>query len=305
MNVTIRHLRAALAVQKHENFRRAAEEVHLSQPALSLAVRELEKNLGVTLFDRTSRMVRTTDVGMSFLRNAERVLSDFDDLLHDIGDLARSRRGRVIVSSVASFAGRVLPIAMRLCDERFPEIEVSIRDEVAVRVADVVRFGEADFGVTVEGPDLDYDLEFDALFEEPFFVICTKAHPFARKTSVRWRDLSNENLVTLAMTSGSHRIIDEELVRADVHIQRPIQVSQLATVHGMLEAGVGISVLPELGLPSEHHASLVAVPLVDPVRTRKIGIIKRRDRSLSPAASAFAEIMREVLPDILGQPKTD
>ena len=118
MAVSLRHLRAAVSVARHGSFRRAAESAHLSQPALSLTVAELEQALGVTLFDRTSRSVNATDLGAAFVEGAARVLGDFDRLVKEVGDVARSRRGHVVVSCVSSLAGRVMPLAMRQCAAR-------------------------------------------------------------------------------------------------------------------------------------------------------------------------------------------
>ena len=295
MHVTLRHLRAAVGVAREGSFRRAADALHLSQPALSLAVAELEEQLGVTLFDRTSRSVTPTEIGAAFVATAARLLGDFDQLVQEVGDVAHSRRGRVVVSCVSSVAGRIMPLAMQACSRLHPQVEVVVRDDVAQQVLVAVRSREADFGLTIEPRELEADMSFEPLKEDPFYLVCPRDHQLARRRKVCWRDLNAEALVSLSTTSGSERVISDELARQRVRPARTTPVSHLATVHGMLEAGHGIAVLPMIGLPVEGHPTLVSRPLMEPRLARVIGAYRRRDRSLSPAASALLEVIRDVL----------
>ena len=299
MNVTLRLVRAAVSVATHGSFRRAAEAIHLSQPALSLAVSELEQQLGIKLFDRTSRSVTTTDVGSAFLREASRVLGDFDRLLHETGDIAQSRRGRVVVSCVASVAGRIMPLVLQRSSELHPQLDVTVSDDVAIQVLSAVRHREADFGLTVAPAELGEGMLFEAMHEDRFHVVCLADHRLARKRSVAWRDLNGENLIALSTSSGMQHMVRDEMVRQRIKPARSTPVSHLSTVHGMLEAGVGVSILPAIALPVREHPTLVARPLVEPVMSRSIGIYRRRDRSLSPAAAALLDVVRSVLQGLL------
>ena len=300
MHVTLRHLRAVVGVARQRNFRRAAEALHLSQPALSLAVSDLEEALGATLFDRTSRSVSPTELGASFVEGAARVLADLDQLVQEFGDSAKSKRGRVVVSCVSSIAGRVLPLALRCCAERYPEVDVTVRDDVAQEVLSAVRNRAADFGLTVAPAELGADMLFEPLHEDRFHVVCLKDHRLAGRRRVAWRELNGESLISLSTTSGTHQVIRDELVRQGVTPARNTPVSHLSTVHGMLEAGYGLAVLPVIGLPVPGHPTLVARPLVQPELARVIGAYRRKDRSLSPAAQALLEIVKEVLLDFPG-----
>ncbi|KAA0892805.1 LysR family transcriptional regulator [Pusillimonas sp. ANT_WB101] len=295
MNITLRQLRAAMAVAHHLSFRRAAMSIHVSQPALSSTISELEKTLGISLFDRTSRSVVLTDSGAAFLQGAARILEDVDRLMLDTTSLVQSRRGRVIVSSVSSIAGRVMSKAMQLCTQKHPALEVIVKDDVATQVLSSVRAGEADFAVTVKPSTLDADMLFEPCMEDPFFVVCTRDHAIAQMQSITWRQLEGETLIALSTTSGMHQIVHDELLRKRIAVFKSIPVSHLSTVHGMLEAGLGISVLPCLALPVKDHPTLISVPLIKPQLTRTLGIYRRRDRSLSPAAQGLVEIINIVL----------
>jgi DNA-binding transcriptional LysR family regulator len=295
MHVTMRHLRAAVAVAREGSFRRAADALHLSQPALSLAIAELESQLGVTLFDRNSRSVTSTELGVAFVAGASRLVREFDQLVQEVGDVAHSRRGRVVVSCVSSIAGRIMPLAIQACGRLHPQVEVVVRDDVARQVLASVRAHEVDFGLTVEPRELEHEMLFEPLKNDPLYVACPRDHRLAQRRQVRWRDLNGEALVTLSTNSGSERIISDELTRQAVLPSQNIPVSHLATVHGMLEAGFAISILPMIGLPVAGHPSVVSRPLVEPTLVRVVGAYRRRDRSLSPAADALLEVIRDVL----------
>lgn len=297
MNITLRYLRAALAVARHQSFRLAAEEMHLSQPALSLAIAELERNLGVTLFDRSSRMVRVTEIGEAFLASAGRLVGDLDGLIKDVGSAARSRRGRVIVACLTSIAGRVMPALIRECESRYPDMQVEVRDELATRLLDLVRFGEADLGLTAQTQELHEDLGFNPLLRDEFHVVFPNGHRFESARRIAWTELAGETFIAFATTAGSHAMIDEQLASHRVTFRRSISVSHLATVTGMLEAGFGISILPRLALPVARHPTLRHRPLIKPGLHRTIGLVRRRDRSLSPAAAGFCEVLSELMAD--------
>lgn len=295
MSVTVRQLRAAVAVAEHLNFRRAAETVHLSPPAVSAAIAELEQALGIVLFDRNSREVRPSAAGASFLQGAARLLADYDRLLCDATLINQSRRGRVTVSCVASLAGRVMPLALKTCSERYPDLEIHVRDDVASQVMVSVRAGEADFGLGVTPDTASHEVRFTPQAEDPFFLVCDRGHPLAARRRATWTDLAGERLVLPASGSGTWQIVNDQLVRAHVSLRGRTPVSHISTVYGMVEAGYGVSVLPATALPATGHPVLAAIPLQGPRLFRTLGIYQRRDRSLSPAAQTVLDLVREAL----------
>ena len=295
MNVTLRQLRAAVAVAEHLNFRRAAETVHLSPPAVSAAIAELEQALGIVLFDRSSREVRPSAAGASFLQGAARLLDDYDRLLRDATLINQARRGRVTVSCVSSLAGRVMPLALKACADRYPDLEIQVRDDVASQVMVSVRAGEADFGLGVAPDGEGREVAFTAQAEDPFFLVCARDHALAGRSRVTWKDLEDQRLVLPASGSGTWQIVTDQLVRAHVTLRSKTPVSHISTVYGMLEAGYGVSVLPATALPAAGHPILTTVAVHGPRLSRTLGIYQRRDRSLSPAAQTVLDLVLEAL----------
>src|SRR3984893_1453788 len=156
MNISLHQLRIFVAVARLGNFTRAAERLHLSQPSLSLHSRQLEQDLGVRLFDRSTRSVSLTKAGDDFLPTAERLLDDFQSAVASVADLAARRRGRVAVAVLPSVAAELLPRAIALLRVRHPDISVSLRDDVAEHIPARVRSGEVDFGLgAIDGVDAD------------------------------------------------------------------------------------------------------------------------------------------------------
>jgi DNA-binding transcriptional LysR family regulator len=300
MKTPERSLRAAVAVLHKRNFGRAADALGVSQPALSLTIADLEKRLGVPLFHRTTRMVQPTEIGEAFLGGVARVLDELDTMVRDVQDLGRSRRGRVVVTCLSSIAGRLMPQVIADCAARHSGLEIVIRDDVATRTLSAVANGETDYAITgmLQIPD---NLATEDLMSDPLHIAFDRKHRFRSRKKVTWKELDGEHLIVLATNSGVRAIIDGALTSAGVKLRRVTEASQLATVHGMLEAGMGVSVLPRLALPIHDHPSLEARPLGSPELARTIRLVWRRDRSLSPAAEAFAAVLRSTARSLSAQ----
>jgi DNA-binding transcriptional LysR family regulator len=292
MNVTLRQLRVFLAVARLQSFSRAGDEIGLTQSAVSRCVRELEGELGLKLIDRTTREVRLTDAGINLVETVSRLLSDLDEALREIREIGEQRRGRVVVAATPTISSRLMAHVVAGCGERLPYVALSLRDDVQSDVLRKVKSGEVDFGVVV-GPLTGDDLISVPLMTDAFCVVCRDDHPFAHRDVVTWSSLSGQPLVLLGQASGSRPIIDRMMREQGVAATVVQELSQPATVFGLVEAGVGVSVLPWLSLPLPANASLVARALT-PRAERTVELVRRRDRSLSPAADAVWELVREM-----------
>ena len=295
MNVTIKQLRAVVSLADEGTFRGAAEANHVTPPAMSIAIAELERELGVTLFDRTSRRVGPTTAGARFVESARRILGDIDVLLLDIGDVAAARTGTVTIASVASIGSRVLPKVFRMLARSNPAVEVRLIDDVGNKVVAAVRERAADFGLLTEPEALEGDLSCEPLHDDPFHVAFPKTHRFARKRRVAWSDLENEVLIGMTDMTASSGIVDRELRRQSIRLACTVRVAQLSVAHGMLDAGLGVCVLPEIALPPRAQTSVGAARLHRPTAVRSIVACRLRHRSLSPAAAIALEVVRQAL----------
>jgi DNA-binding transcriptional LysR family regulator len=292
MNVTLRQLRVFIEVARLQSFSRAGDEIGLTQSAVSRCVRELEGEIGLKLIDRTTRDVQLTDVGGNLVSSVSRLLSDLDDALREIREIGEQRRGRVVVAASPTVACRLMPRVVAACGRQFPYIALGLRDDVQSDVVRKVKSGEVDFGVII-GPFSADDLLSEALMTDSFCLVSRDDHPLAAQEQVAWTDLEGQQLVLLDYASGSRPIIDAAMQEYGVSATVVQELGHSATVFGLVEAGVGVSVLPWLALPLPAGASMVARPLV-PRAERTVELVRRRDRSLSPAAEAVWGLIRQL-----------
>ncbi|WP_027801357.1 LysR family transcriptional regulator [Paraburkholderia dilworthii] len=292
MNVTLRQLRVFIEVARLQSFSRAGEEIGLTQSAVSRCVRELEGEIGLKLIDRTTREVQLTDVGGNLVSSVSRLLTDLDDALREIREMGEQRRGRVVVAASPTVACRLMPRVLASCGGRYPHIALGLRDDVQSDVVRKVKSGEVDFGVII-GPFASDDLLSESLMTDSFCLVCRDDHPLAQKKQVGWADLEGQQLVMLDYASGSRPIIDAVMQEYGVNASVVQELGHSATVFGLVEAGIGVSVLPWLALPLPAGAALTARPLM-PRAERTVELVRRRDRSLSPAAEAVWNLIREL-----------
>lgn len=293
MNADLRLLRIFVAVARLGNFTRAAERLNLSQPTLSLHMRQLEKSLGVRLLDRSTRAVSLTRAGEDFLPVAERLLEDFQQAVRSVADLATHRRGRVVVSVLPSVAADLLPRALAILREQHPGIAVSIRDEVAEQIVARVRSGEADFGVG-SMDELEPDVTGVALFRDELVAVMPHAHPLARVTKPTWRVLARHPFVAMSRDSSVRRLTDQAFAQNGLTTAPASEAKYMSSAIGLVGQGLGVAALPSSARLMVEQAGLRHARLTDPVMRRQIGVLSRQGRSLSPAAAALVAILQKM-----------
>jgi len=287
MNISLRQLRAFLAVARQQHFRRAAESIHLSQPAVSRHIAELEAELGIRLFDRTTREVVPTEAGRYLESAMGRVLDELEGVLSHVHSESERKRGKVHVAAVPTLSAGLMPQCIADCASRYPELTIQLHDQAQTMVLDSVRGGEVDFGIAID-PPLTGEFDSELLLRDPFVLVCRPEHPLARLDRVPWRKLHGEPLILLDYSSGSRRLIDHALASRHIEANIVQQTGHTLTTFRMVEAGLGISVSPALSPPPP---TLVTRPLTPP-ESRNVVLIKRRQRSLSPLATLVWERLR-------------
>lgn len=292
MDVTLKQLQAFVEVARQGSFTRAAKRLLVSQPALTVTIRDLERDLGVRLFDRTTRKVQLTQEGSGFLPTAERLLSDVREAVADVRELAERRRGQVRLVSLPSVATDILPPILARFGETYPGITVHLHDANASAVQTRVKNREVDFGIASAWRS-DDDLAFTPLLTDSFHLVCRHDHPLAASGApMRWADLGDWVFLGLAPDTGIRPLL-ETVPELPANVQRPrYEVSNIATLDGLLGAGMGVTVLPRLAVPQAPKAPYVCRPMTAPELSREICLIQLRDRSLSPAAHALVEMIR-------------
>lgn len=272
------------------SFKAAAAAIHLSQSALSRRVDKLEDALGVLLFSRTTRKVELTTVGRSFVPKAHSVLNELESALLGIRDVAERISGEVTLACVPSAVAYFLPGVIRQYHSQYPGIRIRVIDESSSEILLNVARGEADFGLTYIGTQ-ESDMEFEPLLEDPFVVACATDHPLANRRKINWTELAQRDYVTLAQGSGNRLLIDQALSHSDIRPRWFCEVRHVTALVSLVEAGLGLGVVPQLAMPPRGHPSLVSISLHEPKVTRTLGLIKRRGRALKASAQLFYDLI--------------
>lgn len=286
VNFDLNDLQAFRAVAELGNFRRAAEAVHISQPAFSRRIEKLEEALGVRLLERTTRRVTLTAVGRDFAKKVQLLLDDLDSTLLGIRGVAATRMGLVTVACVPSTVYYTVSRVVKAFREAYPRIRVKVMDAGANEVLAAVVRGEADFGINFIGSQ-EPDVAFHPLAEDRFVLACRRDHPLARRRRVAWAELSQHHVVAVAQSSGNRLLLDQALARENLQIPSVCEAQHITGQLGLVEAGLGVAAVPAMAMPGRDHPTLASVPLDSPVVTRRVGLIRRQGRALAPAAQAL------------------
>ena len=292
--ITIIKLRSFAAVAELSNFRAAAERLQVSQPALSAQVNELEKLLGVPLFNRTTRRVELTDEGARLWAKVRFIVQELDTITENLRGEAHLERGHITVSCLPTLANSFFPAALSEFTRKYPNITVNLIDEPTAPMLETVRRGDADFGVGSEPLDKD-GLSFEKLLLDPFVMICRTDDPIAKRGSIKGRDLVKLPLITSRYGPNVTLSLADYFAKLGVTLRPKFEVNYHYTLGGLVDAGMGYGCLPTLGMALTGYPSLVAVPIVQPRCTRTVGVVTRKGDRMSPAADAFLEIAREKL----------
>ena len=291
MNITIKQIRAFLAVVEVNSFVEASELLHISQPALSTAFKNLEESVGGKLLARSTRTLSLTPEGEIFLPVAKRLLADFDNAFVELNELFSLQRGNLSLAAMPSFASTHLPQHLLAFNKQYPDIKVKIHDVIAEDAIEMVQTGKVEFAITFD-PGASDDLKFEALYSDRFVAVFPKNHPLMKIEQVGWQHLIDYPFITLKRPSSIRLLMDNILAEQDISLNVSFETNQLATVVQMVATGLGVSVMPSLYKQQMQALNLEFRELSSPVISRRVGIITRRRYPLSKTAQGFAEVLQ-------------
>lgn len=279
--MTLTELRYLVAVARERHFGKAAEACFVSQPTLSVAIKKLEEELDVKLFERGSNEVTATPLGLEIVRQAQVVLEQVADLKEI------ARRGNDPVSGplrlgvIYTIAPYLLPDLVQLSIARAPQMPLILQENFTVKLLEMLRAGEIDVAVLAE-PFPDAGLATAALYDEPFQIAVPKKHTLARRKRISAEELKNE---TLLLLGTGHCFRDHVLEVCPEYagfssnangIRKSFEGSSLETIKYMVAAGMGVTVVPQLSVPAEPDRHIAYIPFADPVPKRRIVLAWRR-----------------------------
>ncbi|KAB2896027.1 MAG: LysR family transcriptional regulator [Burkholderiaceae bacterium] len=288
INYELDDLRALRALEQFGSFNKAADALCITPSALSRRIAKLETAVGGLLVERTTRRMAFTALGSMLLLRADPLLESLDGCMADTVQVAHGKAGRITLGCLASVAYAQYPAALHAFRDRFPDVQVSLRDDNGARVRTMVLEREVDFGVTTLW-EPSSDLATQAVADDSYVVTVPPDHPFAARRSVRWSELAACRLLGFKQGSATRQQVDAALAAEGLQLNWCDEVDQLSSMMALLATGRFISVLP--GLLAPAFPALASIRLAQPRMGRRIYLMRRRDRSLSLPASALWEAM--------------
>jgi LysR family transcriptional regulator, carnitine catabolism transcriptional activator len=291
MDLTLKQVRAFLAVAQVGSFTGAASRLHLTQSAVSVLISELELVFGLRLFDRTTRLVQLTEAGREFQPVALKVLADLQGAVASSRELAAQKRGSVAIAATPLMSSLLLPGAIAQYAQLQPGVAVVLHDTPAAQIQPKVRDGEVDFGIgTFERSGRE--LVAEPLMTDNLVLACPAAHALAARRQVAWAELSGHPFIALTRDNSVAQLINEALGGAGLDVHPAYEVAHLWTVVGMVDAGLGVAVLPSYANPITQLYRIRTVRLVEPSIRRETSFVARRGLMLSPAATGFQAFLK-------------
>ncbi len=291
MNITIKQIRAFIAVAQAQSFAEACELVHLSQPALSIAIKNLEQIVGGQLLIRSTRTLALTPEGGEFLPVAKRLLAEWDGALNDLHNLFSLKRGNLAIATMPSFASTDLPMHIQAFRDEFPNINIKIHDVINEETVSMVREGKVEFAISFD-PGISDDLTFEPLFCDEFICALSAQHKLAQYKKLEWKKLAEFPFIALQKPSSIRELIDNTLKEQQLTLNIEFETNQLATIAQMIATNLGVSALPSLYRPQMEALGLSCIKLTQPTISRRVGIVTRRRYPLSQSALSFVNIIR-------------
>lgn len=290
--VTIRQLRAFVAVAEEGSIARAAQRLHLTGSALSMLIASMEGELGARLFDRTTRRLQLTDAGRELLPAIGEILQQLDGAIAGLRESTQRRDARLRIAASPLLAATLLPGLLAGFRERFPAVRLKLVDLPVNAVAQAVRDGEADIGVCTADVDT-LDLKATVMHQDRLMLVCLDNHPLAAQREVRWRELAGEPMVLMEVGSGLRKLVEHGLAETGEMVDPMFEVAHVATAVGLVEAGMAVSVLPRYAVSRIHAVGIRYIPLIEPLLERAIVALHAPERPLSQVGEAFLAHFRQ------------
>ena len=289
----IRDLEIFLCAAKHLNFTRAGEELHLSQPSVSVRIRQLESDLGVKLFEQLGKKIALTEAGRLLVPYALRVLAAADDARHAVEELQGLARGSLKVGASTTPGMYVLPKVIAEFKSLYPGVEVHLRVKDTRQVEEGVIRNEFDFGF-VGGHLVGDEVKVIPWLTDELLLIVPPRHPLAKKRQVRAKDLTRERFILREQGSATQAAVDSSLRASGVQPEPVIEMENPESVKRAVQSGLGVAFVSRFAVETELKArALAAVTVRDLKIRREMKIVHRVGKHLSKAALAFIETARK------------
>jgi DNA-binding transcriptional LysR family regulator len=294
----VKRLKVLREVAAQSSFSAAAEKLGYTQSAVSQQIAALEREAGATLIERNPRGIRLTDAGEALVRHADKILARLAEAEAELEAIAGLRGGRLRLATFPTAGATLVPHAVREFNQRHPAVELTLRDLEPHESVPLLRAGELDL-ILVEDTDVrddDEDVELFHLLEDPMHLVLPLDHPLASKQRVRLSDVSDESWIQSTVSCPCRRHVQNACAAAGFEPRVAHESDDFQVVQGLVAAGVGVALIPALGLVSER-ADVVIRPVAPKPPARKILAAALANGYRSPAVAEMIDILQAIAAD--------
>ena len=290
----IQQLRYMVALAQELHFQRAAQKTHVAQPSLSQAIKKLESELGVPLFERSPRKVRLTAEGEKFLSVSLTVLGHLQKVTEEFREMSQEVRGTLRVGVIPTICPYLMPRVITQLKKTAPHLTLELSEETTSILVEQIKEGKLDLGVLAL-PVAEKGLAEKALHREVFYLAVARNHPLAARRTVSRKDIVNEKILVLKEGHCfGHQILEFcKMSRQDTQVI--FQGSSLTSVMKLAALGEGITLVPEMAVHPKDFPDLKFIPFAPPPPSREIGILWRLSASFNKAEHFLAGIIEQTL----------
>jgi DNA-binding transcriptional LysR family regulator len=282
-----------LAIARYGSFSAAADRVAASQSSISIQIKELEERIGVTLFDRTTRMVRLTAAGAELHADFERLAVFADEISVRSAHLAAGRTGQLRIAALPSIAAELLPEAIAQFCNALPSVHIEIVEAVEQELIAAVKAGQCDFGLTSERM-LERDMSFEKLFSDELVAVMLATHPLAAMDEIPIGSLAAQALILTKWGTSLRLAVNHAFADEGLSVMPAYEVTYMATALGFAARGLGIALLPAGAVRNILHVDTVTRPLQGRVGSRVMGILQLEGVVPSPLRLKFIDLLRTI-----------
>jgi DNA-binding transcriptional LysR family regulator len=286
-------MRSFVTVANRLSFTLAAEDLHLTQPAVSLQIKALERSVRVRLFDRRGNVLALTEAGRALYDSASAMLHAEEQANRVLAELSGARRGRLTVGANTTGGMYVMPEVLAAFREEWPEVEVELHVEPAVRIFERIHQNIIDVGF-VGGPVYDERFSVEHVAPDPLVLIFSPRHPFAARKRVTLADLAEQPFIVPEPTSIMRVQFERALREAGVAIKIGLQLHEAEPVKKAVEANLGVGIVPAFAVVREIAAGHLLTAKIEGLAIeRHLEMVSRRDKYFTPLTQRFREFVRE------------
>ncbi|NIK12472.1 LysR family transcriptional regulator [Alkalibacillus almallahensis] len=287
----LRQLKYFIKVAELEHVSEAAAELHVAQSAVSRQVANLEEELGVDLFIRGGRKIRLTPVGEVFLERIKSAMTEIENAERDVREFLNPESGTIRLGFPTSLAAKTLPKVIAAFRKEHPQIGFQLQQGTVHELIEAVKVGQIDLAFTSPVPLNHAEVKGDIFFTENIQAVLPKTHPFANYEHLRLDQLRHEPFVLFRQGYIMRDLVVNACRQVGFEPRAAFEGEDIDTIKGLVSAGLGVSLLPEISLQERRNQDTVILNIVEPNMTRTIGMVRPKHREVAPSEQVFYDFL--------------